>query len=171
MWGRMLCLQVKREYFRDVARGFEVRCSITLTMQCWQYGAVPRNMCDADRKPRVRVKIIILVIVYFFWVFCFFESNQHSEGVKCEDDNEGWIGVRVTRIWSNTYWVVICKEEFHAWSTIRDSLLRKERPSENWTVPWYSSSDIILLMTETRCAWILGCNSSRRRGSCNCARL
>ncbi len=48
-------------------------------------------MCDADRKPRVRVKIIILVIVYFFGFFfvLFFESNQHSEGIKCEDDNEG----------------------------------------------------------------------------------
>ncbi len=37
---------------------------------------------------RVHVKIIILVII-FFWVFLFFESNQHSEGVKCENDNEG----------------------------------------------------------------------------------
>ncbi len=46
-------------------------------------------MCDADRKPRVRVKIIILVIVYFFLGFLFFESNQYSKGVKCEDDNEG----------------------------------------------------------------------------------
>ncbi len=43
-------------------------------------------MCEADRKPRVRVtKIIILVIVYFFFgFFVFFESNQNSEGVKCE---------------------------------------------------------------------------------------
>ncbi len=162
-------MQVKRKCFCDVAGGFEVRCSVTLTMQCWQCGAVPRFMYSADREPKSTCLVVILVI--YFLGFFVFKSNQHSEGVGCEDDNEGWGGMRVTRNWRKTQWAVICKEEFHAWSTIRDSLFRKERPSENWTVPWYSNSDVILLMTETRWAWILGCSSSRRRGSCNCARL
>ena len=29
------------------------------------------------------------LLLYIFLGFLFFESNQHSEGVKCEDDNEG----------------------------------------------------------------------------------
>ncbi len=48
----MLYVRVKREYLCDVAGGFEVRCSIMLTMQCWQYGAVPRFMYSADREPK-----------------------------------------------------------------------------------------------------------------------
>ena len=80
---RMLCLQVKREYTCDVAEGFEVRCSITLTMQCWQCGAMPRLIYRANREPKSMLYSLHYIFVVFFGVFNF-ESNQHSEGVVCD---------------------------------------------------------------------------------------
>ncbi len=46
----------------------------------------------ATTEPPLLLKVLksSFLLLYFFGFFLFvFESNQHSEGVKCEDDNEG----------------------------------------------------------------------------------
>ncbi len=98
---RMLCLQVKREYFCDIAGGFEEgvlfrwQCNADRTEQC------PELCVALTGNRRVRVKVIILVIIYcFFWVFCFLDQINTARGlnvrIAMRDDGEwGWRGFEV----------------------------------------------------------------------------
>ncbi len=88
----MHCLQVKREYPCDIAGGFEARHSIyadnaMLTMRSSAQNYVWR--CQGAEEYVLKSSFLLL---YFFGGFLFFESNQHSEGVKCKmtvRDDEG----------------------------------------------------------------------------------
>ncbi len=148
--GHIMC-SVQKEVF-DVRCSIWWQCSADCVVQC------PVVIFSYDREPNEKGVIQASLAVYFFIILFLHQVNTAR-------------GMRVMRCMRYEGWNNRCKEEFHAWSTSQDSLFRKERPSVNCRVPWYSNNEEIFLITEVRWAWILGCSSSRRRGSCSWARL
>jgi hypothetical protein len=136
--------------------GAQVENIAVLIVQCW----CPANSYAMTGSWKGRFFTDYIEAAYFWGFFVLHQINT----AKWEIGNE-WMGVLERMGWGNV------RRNFHAWRIIRDSLLRKRRPSANCRVPWYSSSEEILLITETRWACILGWNSSRRRGSCSVSKI
>ncbi len=128
-----------------------------LTVQCW----CPAVIFSHDGKLKKEGFARLHSSSLFFYLFFILHQVNTARWMEIE-----WISKWVMMSGMMRY-----EEEFHAWRMIRDSLCKKERPSANCRVPWYSSSEEILLITDIRLSCIRGCSSSRWRGACSWACL